>query len=175
MKSLRVRAKRPGTNNLDRIKVEGGNLDQQRTFYSCLYRILLFPAQFHEINEKDEIVHYSPYNGEVLPGYMYTDNGFWDTFRSLFPFFTLMYPDVNSKIMEGLVNTYKESGWLPEWASPGHRDCMIGSNSASLIADSYLKGIRGYDIETLYEAIIKNTKSVGPVAISWKTWGRVLQ
>ena len=89
---------------------------------------------------------------------MFTDNGFWDTFRALFPFFTLMYPDVNSRIMEGLVNTYKESGWLPEWASPGHRDCMIGSNSASLIADSYNKGIRGYDIETLYEAIIKNTK-----------------
>lgn len=60
--------------------------------------------------------------------------------------------------MQGLVNTYKESGWLPEWASPGHRGCMIGSNSASLIADSYLKGIRGYDIETLYEAILKNTK-----------------
>jgi predicted alpha-1,2-mannosidase len=75
-----------------------------------------------------------------------------------------MYPDVNSRIMEGLANTYKESGWLPEWASPGHRDCMIGSNSASLIADSYNKGIRGYDIETLYQAIIKNTKGPGPVS-----------
>jgi len=149
---------------LGRVKVEGGTEDQQRTFYSCLYRILLFPRQFHEINSKNEIVHYSPYNGEVLPGYMFTDNGFWDTFRALFPFFTLVYPDLNSRIMEGLVNTYKESGWLPEWASPGHRDCMIGSNSASLIADSYIKGIRGYDIETLYEAIIKNTRSVGPVS-----------
>ncbi len=68
-----------------------------------------------------------------------------------------MYPDLNAQIMEGLVNTYKESGWLPEWASPGHRGCMIGSNSASLISDAYLKGIRGYDIETLYEAIVKNT------------------
>ncbi len=149
---------------LRRVMVEGGTPDQQRTFYSSLYRILLFPRQFYEINDKDEIIHYSPYNGEVLPGYMFTDNGFWDTFRALFPFFTLMYPDVNSRIMEGLVNTYKESGWLPEWASPGHRDCMIGSNSASLIADSYLKGIRGYDIETLYEAILKNTKGVGPVS-----------
>ena len=125
---------------------------------------MLFPRKFFEINEKNEIVHYSPYNGEVLPGYMFTDNGFWDTFRALFPFLTLMYPDLNSQIMEGLVNTYKESGWLPEWASPGHRDCMIGSNSASLIADSYLKGIRGYDIETLYKAILKNTDSVGPVS-----------
>jgi predicted alpha-1,2-mannosidase len=159
---LKNEGKEAWNTQMKRIKVEGGNPDQQRTFYSCLYRILLFPRQFHELNENNEVVHYSPYNGEVLPGYMYTDNGFWDTFRSLFPFFTLMYPDVNSKIMEGLVNTYKESGWLPEWASPGHRNCMIGSNSASLITDSYIKGIRGYDIETLYQAIIKNTKGPGP-------------
>ena len=145
-------------NELSKIKVEGGTEEQRKTFYSCLYRTLLFPRPLHEINEKNELVHYSPYNGEVLPGYLYTDNGFWDTFRAVFPFFTLMYPELNSKIMQGLVNTYKESGWLPEWASPGHRSCMIGSNSASLIADSYLKGIRDYDIETLYEAIIKNTK-----------------
>ena len=144
---------------LSKIKIEGGTDQQQRTFYSSLYRVLLFPRKFFEINDKNEVVHYSPYNGEVLPGYMFTDNGFWDTFRAVFPFFTLMYPELNAQIMEGLVNAYKESGWLPEWASPGHRDCMIGSNSASLIADSYLKGIRGYDIETLYEAILKNSES----------------
>jgi putative alpha-1,2-mannosidase len=143
-----------GDKDFETIKKEGRD--------ACLYRMILFPRQFFEINEKNEIVHYSPYNGEVVPGHMYTDNGFWDTFRALFPFFTLMYPDVDSRIMEGLANAYKESGWLPEWASPGHRNCMIGSNSASLIADSYTKGIRGYDIETLYQAIIKNTKGPGP-------------
>lgn len=157
-------AKARWNDELGRIRIEGGTEDQQRTFYSCLYRMILFPRCFYEINANEEIVHYSPYNGQVLPGYMYTDNGFWDTFRALFPFTTLMYPSLNARIMEGLANTYRESGWLPEWASPGHRDCMIGSNSASLIADSYLKGIRGYDIETLYEAIIKNTKGVGPVS-----------
>jgi predicted alpha-1,2-mannosidase len=162
--TIKSEAKAIWNKELGRISVEGGTSDQQRTFYSCLYRMILFPRSFFEINDKNEIVHYSPYNGEVLPGYMFTDNGFWDTFRALFPFTTLMYPDMNSKIMEGLVNTYKESGWLPEWASPGHRDCMIGSNSASLITDSYLKGIRGYDIETLYKAILKNTDSVGPVS-----------
>lgn len=149
---------------LGKVKAEGGDKDQLRTFYSCLYRMILFPRSFYEINEKEEVVHYSPYNGQVLPGYMFTDNGFWDTFRALFPFTTVMYPSMNAKIMEGLVNTYKESGWLPEWASPGHRDCMIGSNSASIIADSYLKGIRGYDIETLYEAVKKNSRGVGPVS-----------
>lgn len=148
---------------LGRIEIDGGTLDQQKTFYTALYRTLLFPRKFYEFDADNQIVHYSPYNGEVLPGYMFTDNGFWDTFRAVFPFFTLMYPDQNAKIMQGLVNTYKESGWLPEWASPGHRNCMIGSNSASLIADSYLKGIRGYDIEVLYEAIIKNTESEGPL------------
>jgi predicted alpha-1,2-mannosidase len=162
--TIKNEGKRIWNQQLGRIEVEGGTADQQRTFYSCLYRMLLFPRQFFEINEKNEIIHYSPYNGEVLPGYMFTDNGFWDTFRALFPFFTLMYPDFDSKVMEGLVNAYKESGWLPEWASPGHRDCMIGSNSASLIADAYNKGIRGFDIETLYQAIIKNTKGPGPVS-----------
>lgn len=163
LETVREEGRKTWNDQLNRIKIEGGTLDQQRTFYSCLYRTLLFPRKFYEINQQNEIVHYSPYNGEVLPGYMFTDNGFWDTFRSLFPFLTLMYPELNSQIMEGLANTYNESGWLPEWASPGHRDCMIGSNSASLIADSWLKGIRGYDIQTLYEAILKNTESVGPV------------
>jgi predicted alpha-1,2-mannosidase len=162
--TIKNEAKQAWNKQLGRIEVEGGTEDQQRTFYSCLYRMVLFPRMFSEVNEKNEIVHYSPYNGQILPGYMFTDNGFWDTFRALFPFFTLMYPDVDAHIMEGLANAYKESGWLPEWASPGHRDCMIGSNSASLIADAYDKGIRGYDIETLYEAVIKNTKGVGPVS-----------
>jgi len=154
---------------LGRIMVSGGTGDQKRTFYSCLYRMLLFPRQFHEINLKNEIIHYSPYNGKVLPGYMFTDNGFWDTFRAVFPFFNLMYPDLTSKIMQGLENTYRESGWLPEWASPGHRDCMIGSNSASLITDAYIKGIRGYNIDTLYNAIVKNTYGPGPVSSVGRT------
>jgi len=144
---------------LSRIKVDGGTEEQRKTFYSALYRVLLFPRSFYELDKDNQVVHYSPYNGEVLPGYMYTDNGFWDTFRAVFPFFTLMYPQLDAQIMEGLANTYKESGWLPEWASPGHRGCMIGSNSASLISDAYLKGIRGYDMETLYEAMIKNTEN----------------
>lgn len=143
-------------NELGRIEIEGDNSDHIKTFYSCLYRVLLFPRKFYEFNEKNEVVHYSPYNGEVLPGYMFTDNGFWDTFRAVFPFFNLMYPDLNSKIMDGLANTYKESGWLPEWASPGHRDCMIGSNSSSIISDAFLKGVDNMDADLLLEAMLKN-------------------
>jgi predicted alpha-1,2-mannosidase len=148
---------------LNRIKASGGTTEQLNTFYSCLYRTMLYPRKFYEYNAKGEVYHYSPYNGKVLPGYMFTDNGFWDTFRAVFPFYNLMYPSLNAKIMEGLVNTYKESGWLPEWASPGHRSSMIGSNSASIIADAYLKGGRGYDINTLYEAVLKNSEHEGPL------------
>jgi len=151
---------------LGRIDVEGGNLDQKRTFYSTLYRSTLFPRKFYEIDAGGNIVHYSPYNGEVLPGYMYTDTGFWDTFRALFPLLNLVYPSVNREMQEGLVNTYKESGFLPEWASPGHRGIMIGNNSASVVADAYLKGLRGYDIETLYEAMLHGTENVHPTVSS---------
>jgi len=147
---------------LGRIKVEMGSLDETRTFYSTLYRTLLFPRQFHEIDAAGDIVHYSPYNGEVLPGRLYTDNGFWDTFRAVFPFFNLMYPSLNNKIQEGLVNTYLESGFLPEWASPGHRQVMIGNNSSTIVADAYLKGGSGYDIDTLYEAILHGSENVHP-------------
>lgn len=152
------KAKQAWEKELNRIKVEDSNIDHIRTFYSCLYRVLLFPRKFYEYDANNEIVHYSPYNGKVLPGYMFTDNGFWDTFRAVFPFFNLMYPELNGNIMKGLANTYLESGWLPEWASPGHRNCMIGSNSAPIIADAYLKGnIKDEKIvKILFEAILKN-------------------
>lgn len=157
-------AKAAWNKELSRIRIEDDNIDAVRTFYSCLYRAMLFPRKFYEVDAAGNIMHYSPYNGKVLPGYMFTDNGFWDTFRAVFPFFTLMYPELDGQIMQGLANTYLESGWLPEWASPGHRDCMIGSNSASLIADAYLKGIRGFDVEMLYEAMKKNSESEGPLS-----------
>ena len=147
---------------LGRIEVEDNDIDRLRTFYSCLYRSVLFPRSFYEIGADGKPVHYSPYNGKVLPGYMFTDTGFWDTFRCLFPFLNLMYPSMNEKMQEGLANTYKESGFLPEWASPGHRGCMVGNNSASVVADAYLKGLQGYDVETLWEALKHGTQAVHP-------------
>ena len=153
-------------NVLSKIEVEGGNLDQYRTFYSCLYRSLLFPRKFYELDANGKVVHYSPYNGQVLPGYMYTDTGFWDTFRCLFPFLNLMFPSVNKEMQEGLINTYKESGFFPEWASPGHRGCMVGNNSASVLVDAYMKGVKVEDLKTLYEGLIHGTENVHPKASS---------
>ena len=151
---------------LGAIQVEGGSLDQYRVFYSCLYRSVLFPRKFYEIDAAGNILHYSPYNGEVLPGYLYTDTGFWDTFRCLFPLLNLVYPSRNKEMQEGLINTYKESGFFPEWASPGHRGCMVGNNSASVLADAYLKGVQVADVETLYEGLIHGTEHVHPKASS---------
>ena len=156
---------------LGKIKIEDENVDNLRTFYSCFYRSVLFPRSFYEIDGKGDVVHYSPYNGEVLPGYMFTDTGFWDTFRCLFPFLNLMYPSINAKMQEGLANAYKESGFLPEWGSPGHRSIMVGNNSASVVADAYLKGVRGYDIETLWEAVENGAHNVHPTVKASGRWG----
>ena len=163
---VKARGRNTWNDVLSRIEVKSDNIDHLRTFYSCLYRSVLFPRSFYEKNAKGEIVHYSPYNGEVLPGYMFTDTGFWDTFRCLFPLLNVMYPSMNEKMQAGLVNAYKESGFLPEWASPGHRGCMVGNNSASIVADAYLCGLKNYDAETLWQAVVHGAGAVHPTVSS---------
>jgi len=149
-------------NTLGRIIVEGGTIDQVRTFYSTLYRMVFFPNKLYEKDASGAIVHYSPYTGKVMPGYMFGGTGFWDTFRALYPFLNLVYPSINKEMQEGLINDYKEGGYLPEWSSPGYRAVMVGNNSASIVADAYIKGLRGYDIETLYEALKHGANTEGP-------------
>ena len=157
------KAKTIWNKTLGRLKVEGGTVDQVRTFYSCLYRTLFFPHKLYELNAQNKIVHYSPYNGKTLPGYMFAGTGFWDTFRALYPFLNLVYPSINKEMQEGLINDYKEGGWLPEWSSPGYANIMIGNNSASVVADAYIKGLRGYDINTLFEALKHGANNEGPM------------
>ncbi len=156
---------------LGRIRVEDEDPDRLKTFYSCFYRSVLFPRKFYEVDKSGEIVHYSPYNGEVLPGYMFTDTGFWDTFRCLFPFVNLVYPSMGEKMQEGLLNTYLESGFFPEWASPGHRGCMVGNNSASVVADAFMKNITRADAEKMYEGLLKGANSVHPRIASTGRYG----
>ena len=147
---------------LSRIEVSGGNLDQLRTFYSCLYRSTLFPLKHYEIDAEGEILHFSPHTDKVEKGYFYTGTGFWDTFRSLFPLLNVLYPSENRKMQEGFVNVYRESGFYPEWSSPGHRWCMVGNNSASVLADAYLKGICVEDVDTMFEGILAGTVAHHP-------------
>ena len=160
--TVKADAKARWNDILGRIEVSGGSTDQYRTFYSCLYRSTLFPRKFYEIDKDGKVLHYSPYNGKVCEGYMYTDTGFWDTFRALFPLLNLVYPSVNKEIQLGLVNIAKENQFLPEWASPGHRGCMVGNNSASVVADAIMKGVSTEDLDTLYRAIVYGTEHVHP-------------
>jgi len=162
------KAKDVWNKTLNHITVSGASVDETRTFYSCFYRMLFFPNRLYEINAQGKIVHWSPYTGNVEPGYMFAGTGFWDTFRALYPFLNLVYPSIDKEMQEGLINDYKEGGWLPEWSSPAYADIMIGNNSASVVADAYLKGIRGYNIDTLYQALLHGANNQGPNATGRK-------
>jgi len=162
LEAIKEKSRQRWNETLGSVMVEDDDIDHLRTFYSCLYRTMLFPHALYEMDTEGNAIHYSPYNGKVLPGKMFTGTGFWDTFRSQFPLIDMLHPTIGSMMQEGLVNTYLESGFLPEWASPGHRDCMVGNNSASVVADAYLKGLRGYDIERLWEAVVHGTTAVHP-------------
>jgi len=148
---------------LGKLRVEGGTPAQKEIFYSCLYRASLFPRIFHELDAQGRTVHYSPYSGTVEPGPLFTDNGFWDTFRAAFPLMTLLHPRQDAQIMEGILSAYRESGWMPEWQSPGHRNCMIGTNSTALLADAWMKGLRGWDGALALEGIAKGAHAQGPM------------
>nr|WP_067057176.1 GH92 family glycosyl hydrolase [Mucilaginibacter sp. L294] len=158
------KAKAVWNKTLSKLAVEGGSVEQVKTFYSCLYRMLFFPNKMYELDAKNQPVHWSAQNGEILPGYKFAGTGFWDTFRALYPFLNLVYPSINKEMQQGLINDYKEGGWLPEWSSPGYADVMVGNNSAAVVADAYLKGGRGYDIETLYQALLHGANNDGPAA-----------
>lgn len=147
---------------LGRIAIEAPT-DVKRTFYSCLYRSTLFPRKFYEFDAHGNMRHYSPYNGDICNGPLYTDTGMWDTFRCLFPLLNLVYPDVNAEIQRGLLNVYNESGFLPEWASPGHRDCMVGNNSASVVSDAILKRVTPKELwQPLYKAMTETANKHHP-------------
>jgi predicted alpha-1,2-mannosidase len=148
---------------LGRIRVEGGTTDQQRTFYSAYYRSILFPHKFYELNGQGTPVYFSPYDGKVHEGFLYTDTGYWDTFRAAHPLYNLVFPEVSAEILQGVINAYDQSGWLPEWASPGHRDCMIGNHAFSLLADGWVKGIRSFDAQKAVTAMVHDANAEGPI------------
>jgi len=151
--SLVTAAQRTWDTRLAVIEIDDATDAQCRTFYSCLYRCFLFPRIWHEIDAQGNQVHFSPYSGRVHPGPLYTDIGFWDVHRTLLPLLSLLAPDLLGEMIEGWVNAYREGGWLPSWASPGYRVCMVGSHSTAVIADAYAKGIRNFDVAGAYTAM----------------------
>jgi len=124
-------------------------------FYTCLYRALLFPRRLDEVTATG-IQHWSPYDGRVHHGPGVTDNGFWDTFRTVYPLLSLAYPKKLGELLEGWLNAYRAGGWLPKWASPGYRDSMVGTFADVVLSDAIIKNISGFDVDMAWEALRKD-------------------
>lgn len=159
--TIRARAEASWNAALGRAKVEGGTEEQQRTFYSALYRSVMFPHRFYEHDAQGQPVYYSPYDGKVHAGFMYTDTGYWDTFRAAHPLYNLLFPEVSAEIVQGVLNAQRECGWLPQWSSPGWRNAMIGNHAFSVLADAWVKNIRTFDLQEAVTAISHDAHGEG--------------
>jgi predicted alpha-1,2-mannosidase len=158
---LRAESEKHWNEYLNRIQIEGATEMQQRTFYSCLYRTLLFPRMWHEPDASGAMQHRSPYNGKVVPGVMYADHGYWDVYRAWYPMMTILFPDRLGEILQAWVNAYQEGGWLPQFPCPGYRACMTGSLIDSLFGEAAAKGIKGFDMAAAYEGLRKHAMQPG--------------
>ena len=147
---------------LGRVLVEGGSDEQMRTFYSCLFRANLFSRKFYEHKADGTPYYYSPYDGQVYDGFMYTDNGFWDTFRAQFPLTCLLHPTMQGRYMQALLAAQKQCGWLPSWSFPGETGGMVGNHAISLLADAWAKGIRTVPADSLLTAYAHEAMNKGP-------------
>ncbi|MEM6560467.1 MAG: GH92 family glycosyl hydrolase [Planctomycetota bacterium] len=158
-----VRAETADTWNrhLARIQLTGGTHAQHRTFRTCLWRASLFPRTLTEFDANDAPIHRSPYTGNVEPGRLVTDNGFWDTSRTVYPLLALVWPTKLGEILDGWLTAYRQSGWMPQWASPGHRSCMVGTHSAAVFADAITKRITGFDHELAFASMLNDATVPG--------------
>jgi len=146
----------------NRMLVEGGTEEEKATFYSCLFRADLFSHQFFEYDKEGKPYYYSPYDGKIHRGYMYTDNGFWDTFRAQFPLNTIIHPEMEGRYCQALLDAQQQCGWLPAWSFPGETGGMLGNHSISLLTDAWVKGIRTFDPKKALEAYFHEATNKGP-------------
>ena len=157
---LRTKARKEWNDDLGRIRVSGGTDEQKRIFYTALYHALIHP----------NVV--SDYNGEypkmesgltAKAAYTrYTIFSLWDTYRNLHQLLTLVYPERQTDMLRSMVDMYKEWGWLPRWELYGRETyTMEGDPAAIVIADSYVKGLRDFDYQTAYEAMLKSATTPG--------------
>lgn len=138
--------------SLGRIEVEGGTEETLRTFYTNMYHSSLFPRMFHEMDSEGNPYYFSPFDWEVHKGYMYTDIGYWDAFRSQFPLYNIINREMQGRYMAAIMDIYDQLGWLPSWPFPGETSGMIGNHAVSLLADAWVKGIRTFDIAKALDA-----------------------
>ena len=148
--------------HLGRILVEGGTEEEKATFYSCFFRASLFSRQFYEYDKDGNPWYFSPYDGKIHKGYMFTDTGFWDTFRGQFPLNTIMHPTMHGRYMQALLDAQEQCGWLPSWSFPGEGGSMIGNHAISLLTDAWVKGIRTFDPEKALKAYLHEATDKGP-------------
>lgn len=152
---VRVAAAAEWERYLSKLEVQGATDEQKVTFYSNFYRTLLYPNSMWEM-AKQEPTYFSPYTNQLRKGRIYVNNGFWDTYRAEWPLLSLLIPSKAGEMLDGFVNAYKDGGWVPRWSGPGYVDCMVGSGSDIVFADSYLRGVMGFDIETAFASMLKN-------------------
>lgn len=155
-------AQKAWNKQLNKIQVEGGTEEEKATFYSCFFRSMLFPRKFYEYDMEGKPIYYSPYDGKIHEGVMFTDNGFWDTFRAQFPLNEILHPEFHDQYITSLITAYDQSGWLPSWSFPGHQGGMIGNHALSLIADAWIKGFRNYDPKKAMKAMFHEVTNKGP-------------
>ncbi|MET4082237.1 putative alpha-1,2-mannosidase [Pedobacter sp. UYP30] len=148
--------------SLGKIDVEGGTKADMETFYSCFFRASLFSRKFYELNEQGKPYYFSPYDGKVHDGYMFTDTGFWDTFRAQFPLTALMHPEMQGQYMQAMLAAYQQCGWLPSWSFPSEAGSMIGNHAISLFTDAWAKGIRTFDPNEALKAYAHEAFNKGP-------------
>lgn len=147
---------------LNRVLVEGGSEEDMKTFYSCMFRANLFSHKFYEEKEDGSPYYYSPYDEKIHDGYMFTDNGFWDTFRSQFPLTNILHPTMQGQYMQALLDAQEQCGWLPSWSFPSETGGMVGNHSISLLTDAWVKGIRTFDPEKALKAYAHEAMNKGP-------------
>lgn len=147
---------------LNRVLVEGGTEEDMKTFYSCMFRANLFSHKFYEEKEDGSPYYYSPYDEKIHDGYMFTDNGFWDTFRSQFPLTNILHPTMQGQYMQALLDAQEQCGWLPSWSFPSETGGMVGNHSISLLTDAWVKGIRTFDPEKALKAYAHEAMNKGP-------------
>lgn len=162
IEQTRIAAKEAWNKQLGKIQVEGGSEELKATFYSCFFRSMLFPRKFYEHDEEGKPIYYSPYDGKIHKGLMFTDNGFWDTFRAQFPLNAILHPEFHGNYITSLITAYEQSGWLPSWSFPGHSGGMIGNHALPLIADAWAKGFRDYDPKVAMKAMFHEATNKGP-------------
>lgn len=148
--------------HFSKIVVEGGTEEQLKTFYSCFFRASLFSRKFYELDKDNNPYYYSPYDGTIHQGYMYTDTGFWDTFRGQFPLNAIMEPTMHGQYVAALIDAYKQCGWLPSWSFPSEAGSMIGNHAISLLTDAWAKGLTTFDPKEALEAYFHEAVNKGP-------------